>query len=76
MRDVIWSDQHHGFFFRNQTLFHHVSRDLDGGGTGSLATSSLQHVQLATLDGEFDVLDVAVMLLELGANFQQFLVGF
>ena len=76
MRDVVWSDPHHGLFFGNQALFDHVSRDLDGGRTGSLATPRLQHVQLAAFDGEFNVLHVAVVLLQLGANFQQFLVGF
>ena len=76
LRDVIWSDAHHGFFFGNQTLFDHVSRDLDGGCTGSLATPGLQHVQLAAFDGELNVLNIAVMLLQLGTNFQQFLVGF
>ena len=42
----------------------HVDGDLDGGEGGALADAALEHVQLALLDGELDVLHVVVVLLE------------
>ena len=48
-------------------LVHHVHRDLDGGLAGALAVAGLQHVELAFLDGELEVLHVAIVLLQVAA---------
>ena len=42
----------------------HVHGDSDGRGGGALGGARLEHVQLAALDGELEVLDVAVVALE------------
>src|SRR5659263_124465 len=48
-----------------QLLLHHVHGNLDGRGGGPLPVSRLEHVQDVALDGEFEILHVLVMLLEL-----------
>ena len=47
-------------------------RDLERGLGGALARTGLQHPQLALLDGEFEVLHVAVMALERAGDPRQF----
>ena len=49
---------------RDEALAHHVGGDLHGRRRGPLGRSRLQHVELAALDGELEVLRIAVMLLE------------
>ena len=53
-----------GLVLGDEPLFHHVGRDLDRGRGGALGRAGLEHVELAALDGELEVLRVAVMLLE------------
>ena len=53
---------------RDEALFDHVDGDLHRGGGGPLGAPRLEHVQLAALDRELEVLDVAVVLLELLAD--------
>ena len=53
---------------------HHVDGDAHGGEAGALAVAALQHVELALLDGELDVLHVAVVLLERAAHLHELLV--
>jgi len=62
-RQVV-SLSHERFFLRNGSLIDHVHRDFYRGGRGALPVSGLQHVQLAALDGELEVLGVAVVRLE------------
>ena len=54
-----------GLLRRDDALVDHVDRDPDGGGRGPLRVARLEHVQAAALDRELEVLDVAVVLLEL-----------
>ena len=49
---------------RDQLLLHHLDGDPDGGVAGALAVPGLEHVQLPVLDGELEVLHVAVVLLQ------------
>ena len=49
-------------------LLDHVDRDLHRGRGGPLGRAGLEHVELAALDRELEVLDVAVVLLELLAD--------
>ncbi len=52
----------HRFLLADEPLGHHISGDLQGRRRGALSGPCLQHVELALLDGELDVLHVAVML--------------
>ena len=54
--------------FGDDALVDHVRGDPHGRRRGALGRARLEHVQLAALDGELEVLDVAVVLLELLAD--------
>jgi hypothetical protein len=69
-------DAHDGFFSGNQAFFHHLNGDANSGRAGALAVAGLQHPQLLILDGELEILDVAVVLFERGSDLTQLLVGF
>ncbi len=60
---------------RDQLLVHHLDGDAHAGEAGALAAAALEHVQLAVLNGELDVLHVLVVLLQLLADLQKLLVG-
>ena len=53
-----------GLLLGDDALGHHVRGDLHGRRGGPLGAPRLEHVQPAALDGELQVLDVAVVLLE------------
>ncbi len=53
----------------------HINGDLEGGGGSALSVPRLQHVKLAPLDGELDVLHVAVVPLEDLAHAEQLGIG-
>ena len=59
----------------DELLLHHVGGDLQRGGGGALAVTRLEHVQLAFLDGELDVLHVLEVLLEDLAHLQELVVA-
>ena len=61
-------DARDGFFLRDQPFLDHVDGDLDGGRGGALRGARLQHVQAAALDRELEILNVAIVLLELSAR--------
>ena len=69
-------DPRHRFLFGYQFLLRQLDGDAQSGLRGALAVARLQHPQLALLDGEFEVLHVAVMLFELGVDAEQFGEGF
>ena len=54
-------------------LFHHVDGDADGRGTRALAIAGLQHVELAFLNGELEILHVLVVLFEIGRDLAKLL---
>ena len=58
----------HRFVLRDEALRHHLHGDAHRGKAGPLSTTRLQHVQLAVLEGELDVLHVPEMALELGGD--------
>ncbi len=68
-------DAQHRIVLADQPLLHHVDGDLHRGPGGALAVAGLQHVELALLDGELDVLHVAVVVLEDAADLHQLLVA-
>ena len=57
-------DQQNRLFRRHQLLGDEIGRDHDGGIAGALAAARLQHIEMLVLDGELEVLDVLVVLLE------------
>ena len=52
------------FFLGHQPFARKLDRDPQRGLGGALAGARLQHPELALLDGEFEILHVAVMLFE------------
>ena len=71
--DLVWLDAHDGLFLGDEALLDHVDGDAHGGQAGALAIAGLQHVERAVLDGELEVLHVAVVLFHaLGAGVQLF----
>ena len=52
----------------DQPLGDHVDRDLDRRLSSALGCASLEHVELAPLNGELEVLHIAVVLLELAGE--------
>ena len=69
------SMRQHRLLAGDQALLRHVDGDLHGGLRGALAGARLQHPELAALDGELDVLHVAVVALELLVDPHQLAVG-
>ena len=57
-------DTGHGLLAGDQALLDHFDGDTQGGGGGALAHASLEHPELALLDGELNIAHIAVMVLE------------
>ncbi len=74
LRQVTGRDAHDSGLFVDQPFVNHFTRETNCGHTCSLPVPGLQHVQLALLDRELDVLHVLVVLLELVLDFHQFLI--
>ena len=51
-------------FFGDHAFVHQINGDFQSGGSGALAVSGLEHVELAVLNGEFHILHVAVVVFE------------
>ena len=68
-------DAHNSFLFRNHALLHHGNSDTHGRGTGALAIAGLQHVELAVLDGELEVLHILVMLFQTRGDVSKLVVN-
>ena len=62
------------FLLGDHALVHEVNGDLQGGGSGALAVTGLQHIQLTVLNGELHILHVTVMLLQAGGNVHKLLI--
>ena len=63
--ELVRLDAEDGFFLRDEALADHVDGDADGGQAGALAVAGLQHVELAILDGELEILHIAIVLFHL-----------
>ncbi len=68
-------DPHHCVLLRDHALLDHLDGRLERGRGGALGGARLQHVEDVVLDGELDVLDVSVVLLESPHRCQKLLVG-
>ncbi len=72
--ELVGLDAEDGFFLRDEAFADHVDGDADGGQAGALAIAGLQHVELAILDGELEVLHVAVVLFQAPGDVAELLV--
>ena len=70
--DLLGLDAAHGLVAVDQALCHHVDGDPHLGLRRALAVAGLQDPELVALDGELDVLHVAVVRLELARDARQF----
>ncbi len=68
-------DARHRFLAGDEPFVRQLDRDLQRRLGGALARARLQHPQLALLDREFEVLHVAVVLLERAVDAGEFLEG-
>ena len=68
-------DAVNGFFLRDELFLDHVDGHANGGQAGALAVAGLQHVELAILDGELEVLHIAIVLFHLPVISLQLLVA-
>ena len=66
---------HHSLFLSDQPFGAQINGDLQRRFGGALAIAGLQHPQLALLDGELDILHVAIVVFELVENIRQFRIG-
>ena len=73
--ELVRLDAHDRFFLGDEAFADHVDGDADGSEAGALAIAGLQHVELAVLDGELEVLHVAIVLFELPGDGAELLVG-
>src|SRR5262249_24708782 len=64
LTELLRVNEQDGLFRRDQLFRDEIGRDDDRGITGPLAAARLQHEELLVLDGELEVLDVLVVLLE------------
>ncbi|OPZ58522.1 MAG: hypothetical protein BWY87_01417 [Deltaproteobacteria bacterium ADurb.Bin510] len=72
--NLVGVDAQHGGFLVDQAFVHHVDRDVDGRSGGALAVAGLQHPEAAFLNGELDVLHVAVVLFKRLVGLDELLV--
>ena len=68
-------DHRDSLFLGDHAFVDEVAGNLHRGGSGALAVTGLEHVELLVLDGELHVLHVAVVVLELGADVGELLVS-
>ena len=71
---LVGIDAEDRFFFGDQALVHHLDGDAHRRRPGALAVAGLQHVELAFLDGELEILHVFVVLFQTRSDFAQLVV--
>ena len=71
---VLRLDAHDSLPVVDQALANHVHREFHCRGAGALAVASLEHVELAFLDRELEVLHVAIVLLQSAGDGPQLVV--
>ncbi len=73
--DLVGRDAQQRLFAGDQALLDHVHGDAHGGLGGALGVAGLQHPELAAFDSELDVLQVAIVVLELRGDRLELGVG-
>ena len=66
--ELLRIDAQNGFLLVDETFSHHFDGDAYRGRTRALAVAGLQHEQLAVLNGELEILNIAIVLLEHAGN--------
>ena len=66
--DLVRLDPLDRFLLADESFLGHVYGDLHGGGGGPLGGAGLEHVQRSALDGELQVLRIAIVLLQTVGN--------
>ena len=69
--DALWINALDGFFFGEQPFTGKIDRQFDASLSGAFAIPRLKQKELATLDGELDVLHILVVLLQGGPGLGQ-----
>ncbi len=72
---VIGGNAQNCFVSGDQAFVRHINGDLYSGLRGALSVAGLKHPQLAALDGEFNVLNIFVVLFKFGGNSHELLVS-
>ena len=72
--ELLRVDAQDGFLLADEAFAHHLDGDANRRRPGALAVAGLEHVERAVLDGELEVLDVAVVLLEHGGDVAELVV--
>ena len=67
--ELLRIDAQHRFLLVDQAFFHHLDGDAHRRRTRALAVAGLQHEQLAVLNGELEILHVAIVILQHGGDF-------
>ena len=62
----------HGFVLRDEAFSSQIDSNFQCGFGGALAITRLQHPKFAALNGEFNILHIAVMFFEQTADPQKF----
>ena len=60
--------------FRDQAFIDHVNEDFDGGSGAALARARLEHVETPFFNRKFQILHVAIVLLQAMGNLLELLV--
>src|SRR5579871_3386285 len=71
---LVWFDTEDRLFFGDKSFVYHLNRYAHGSASSALAIAGLQHVELAFLNGELEILHVAVVLFETGGDVTQLLI--
>ncbi len=69
------SNAENGFALVDELLGYQINSDANCRGTGAFTIASLEHVERALLDGELEVLHIAVILLQALRDRVELLVG-
>src|SRR5262249_13761325 len=72
--ELVRIDAENGFFFRDQAFVYHRQRNPHSSQSSSLPIARLQHVELAVLDGELEILHVFVVFLQASGDVAQLVV--
>ena len=68
-------DLKQSFLLGDHTFVDKIASDLDSRGSGTLAVTALEHIELAVLDGELHILHISVVVFENVANVDELLVS-
>ena len=68
-------DHGHGLLLGDHALVHQIAGDLQSGGSGALAVTGLEHIQLAVFYGKLHILHIPVVILQRVADLHELGIG-